>query len=723
MEEFTPAERARLAPHFSNMDGPVFALVDLPETVKGAMFARYSRYPGTLRRLFLDEFADSLPERVGALDRDVEGARAAELFERIFVGFGDDSVAQLGGAHIAVEWCSNVLTKVLQRPRLASYLEQSTRYIAYDAPMPGGGYRYHRDAALGPEYEQAMDSLFGAYSQALPRVADWVDSTYPAAPGESDAVRRRAVKAKALDLLRGLLPAASLSHMGIYASRPGLRAADPAPARAPAARGARVRQADARGGQGRDPELRRPRRAPRPRRRLGRLPERAPRRRAALGRAPGPGPRRGGRAALVGRARARRRRRGPAAGRAAVRGRGLAEERTLAAVAALGEDERARMLGELVGERANRRHRPGRGFEALRYRFEIVSDYGAFRDLQRHRMLTVQWQPLTPDLGAEIPEEVTEAGCGDLYARALERSRAEYERLRAAGHAEAAPYALCLGYRIRYVLDLNAREAMHLTELRSAREGHAVLPRRRAGDAHRDRRGPPRGGGDDVPRRPLDRAAPRTHPGRDPRRVAPRVADDLSPGGVRDCAAHDCAARRDEVLAAANRARSAALVARDAAALTALHHERFRFTTPRGDVRDREEYVGGNTGGELVWRAQVLDDAEVVVEGDTAVLTAIARDEFERGGQRGAHAMRLTLTWTRCRTGRGWRSPGTRGQRSDNRLGPGPHRASSFGRVRPIGRVWKRASDSSGLRTRPKRSSSPASRSSTTSSGSWPSSC
>src|SRR5206468_7294632 len=98
--------------------------------------------------------------------------------------------------------------------------------------------------------------------------------------------------------------------------------------------------------------------------------------------------------------------------------------------------------------------------------------YGAFRDLQRHRMLTVQWQPLTPDLGAEIPDEVAEAGCGDLYERALERSRAEYERLRDAGLPEAAPYALCLGYRIRYVLDLNAREAMHLIELRSGREGH-----------------------------------------------------------------------------------------------------------------------------------------------------------------------------------------------------------------------------------------------------------
>ena len=79
-------------------------------------------------------------------------------------------MAQLGGAHVACEWTSNILTKILQRPRLGAYLEQSTRYIAYDTPMPGGGYRYHRDAELGPEYEAAMDALFGAYAEALPRV-------------------------------------------------------------------------------------------------------------------------------------------------------------------------------------------------------------------------------------------------------------------------------------------------------------------------------------------------------------------------------------------------------------------------------------------------------------------------------------------------------------------------------------------------------------------------
>ena len=102
----------------------------------------------------------------------------------------------------------------------------------------------------------------------------------------------------------------------------------------------------------------------------------------------------------------------------------------------------------------------------------MVSDYGAFRDLQRHRMLTVQWQGLTPDLGAGVPDEVVEAGAGDLYSRALERSEEEYERLAAAGLHDAAPYALCLGFRIRYILDMNAREAMHTIELRSGREGH-----------------------------------------------------------------------------------------------------------------------------------------------------------------------------------------------------------------------------------------------------------
>jgi thymidylate synthase ThyX len=472
-DDLTAAERDRLAPHVTDLDGPVFALVNLPETVKGALFARYSRYPGTLRRLFLDEFADSLPETSGeGWDTAGEGKRAAELYERIFVGYGDDSVAQLGGAHVACEWVSNILTKTLQRPRLAAYLEQSTRYIAYDAPMPGGGYRYYRDPALGPEYEAAMDALFGAYAQALPKVRAWADETYPRTDGEPEAARRRAVNAKALDLLRGLLPAASLSHMGIYATGQAYEQlilhllGDPLPeARA---YGSMILDAIKATMPSFVSRVERPDRG-------GEWVAYLERRRAATER-------------WV--ARLGLDRREAAEDRPSVRllhvdgdeDRLLAallfeqattgEDETLDAVRALSDEERARALADLVGERRNRRHRPGRGFEALRYRFEIVSDYGAFRDLQRHRMLTVQWQSLTPDLGAAIPEEVQTAGCGDLYAEALERSRNEYERLADAGLADAAPYALCLGYRIRYILDMNAREAMHLIELRSGREGH-----------------------------------------------------------------------------------------------------------------------------------------------------------------------------------------------------------------------------------------------------------
>jgi thymidylate synthase ThyX len=150
----------------------------------------------------------------------------------------------------------------------------------------------------------------------------------------------------------------------------------------------------------------------------------------------------------------------------------ISEELTREAITELDEPTKAAMLSELFGARSNRRHRPGRGLEALRYRFEIVSDYGAFRDLQRHRMLTIQWQTLTPDLGAGIPDQVTLAGVGDEYRRALEISRREHERLTGRGLQQAAPYALCLGYRIRYILDLSAREAMQLIELRSGREGH-----------------------------------------------------------------------------------------------------------------------------------------------------------------------------------------------------------------------------------------------------------
>jgi thymidylate synthase ThyX len=471
-ESFTEEERAKLANHFTNLEGPVFALINLPETVKGALFARYSRYQGTLRRLFLDEFADGLPD-IGDLPKLSEGRRASELYERVFIGFGDDSVAQLGGAHLACEWTSNVMTKILQRPRLASYLEQSTRYIPYDKPMLGGGYRYYRHPALGMEYEATMDGLFETYSDLLPRVLSWLDSATPKDSSISAPQRERTMRAKALDLLRGLLPAASLSHMGILASGQAYESlvlhllAHPLPE---ARRyGSMI---------------------------LHELEAVIPSFVARIDR-----PDRGGE--WIGFLRARQQEASVAAGQFGLDGEdeeteptvdllsvegdetdllvsllfeasAVSERKIRDAVEGLSPDDRGELISTLVGPRSNRRHRPGRGFENVRYRFEIVSDYAAFRDLQRHRLLTAQWQGLTPYLGAHVPVELEKAGVAEAFQRAVETSQAEFERLRSESLGWAAPYALCLAFRTRYVLDMTAREALHVIELRSGTQGHST---------------------------------------------------------------------------------------------------------------------------------------------------------------------------------------------------------------------------------------------------------
>ena len=470
-EVFTDEERATLSRFVTDVDAPVFALVNLPETTKGALFARYSRYPGTLRRLLLDEFAEELPVQT-APHPQLEGGRAADLYDRVFLGYGDDSVAQLGGAHIACEWVSNVMTKVLQRPRLAAYLEQSTRYIAYDRPMPDGRHRYYRSAELGTSYEQAMDHLFDTYASLLPTLSAWLAERFPAEHEQPAAAHARAIKAKTLDLLRGLLPAASLSHVGIYASgqtfeqlilhllaHPLPEARDCGEMMLSAMKVvmpsfvARVERPD-RGGQWIESLRARARSAAAVTARLG-LDADAGEERAGVRLLHVEGSEELLLAALL------------------FEASGLGEEAIGLQLQQLGAEDRARIIAELVGPRSNRRHRPGRGFEALRYRFEIVSDYGAFRDLQRHRMLTVQWQQLGPHLGADVPKELDAAGCGDRYRSALERSRETWQELNDTGRQEHAPYALCLAFRIRYILDLNAREAMHLIELRSGREGHS----------------------------------------------------------------------------------------------------------------------------------------------------------------------------------------------------------------------------------------------------------
>ena len=179
-EPFTEAEAAALAPYFTNLDRPVFALVNLPETVKGALFARYSRSAKPLRRLFLDEFLDRGRAAGAAAASAVGVERAERLYQRVFNEYGDDSVAQLGGVHLAVEDASNILTKVLERGRLMAYLEQSTRYIPYterrgDALALSRASRARRPSAARASTSRRSNAAFEIYARWIDPMRAWFE--------------------------------------------------------------------------------------------------------------------------------------------------------------------------------------------------------------------------------------------------------------------------------------------------------------------------------------------------------------------------------------------------------------------------------------------------------------------------------------------------------------------------------------------------------------------
>ena len=474
-DDLTPEERERIAPYVTNTTGPVFALVNLPEAVKGALFARYSRSAKSLRRILLEEFLP--PEGSGMPTGEGPGAgRAEAFFQRVLADYGDDSVAQLGAAHIAVEGASNILTKILQWGRLASYLEQSTRYIPYD-DRPGGQFRYHRPSAvladpdLAQTYVATLDGVFEEYSALIPLLVSHLDGTIPADSAVPGPARARAIRARALDALRGLLPAATRSNVGVFASGQAFEAmlvrmlAHPLPEARDCA--ALI---------------------------LGELRQVIP---AFLTRVD-----RSDRGAIY----------GAYLGETADTARDLAstlirptvdkdrgvsvrllefdpdgEARVLShalwaagtsslehvtrEVGKLDGTDLAAHLATLAGERRDRRHRPGRWLEATSYTFEVVCDYGAYRDLQRHRLLSLQVQPLTPSLGYDVPADVEAAGVSDRYVAAQSQCAALYARLDTS-IPEASSYAVTMAHRIRFTMVMNAREAMHLIELRSQPQGH-----------------------------------------------------------------------------------------------------------------------------------------------------------------------------------------------------------------------------------------------------------
>jgi thymidylate synthase ThyX len=474
VDPFTPDEARLLAPYFTNTDRPIFALTNLPETVKGALFARYSRSAKSLRRLFLDEFARDVT--AGPAPTPAVGtARADQLYARVFGEYGDDSVAQLGGAHVACEGASNILTKILERGRLMAYLEQSTRYVPY-TDRPDGRWKYHVPAELErsplrDRFVATLDAAFDTYARWIPTVEAHFRARYPKAAADSDAVYRSAIRAKALDTLRGLLPAATTSNVGLFGTgqafeslllrllaHPLQEARDCGVQMLAELRNVipafltRVDQPD-RGGRWIEYLASTRRRFEAAAARAVEQAEPQLRDEVTLTSFDPVGELRVLAAALY-----------PAST--------LPDDQLLALVRDLPADERRDILRAYVGARANRRHKPGRAFERTRYRFDVLADYGAFRDLQRHRLLSLDWQPLGTHHGYVEPVAIEEVGAAHDWRAVMDQSAALHDALVDAGLAHVAPYAVTMAHRIRFYMDMNAREAMHVIELRTAPQGH-----------------------------------------------------------------------------------------------------------------------------------------------------------------------------------------------------------------------------------------------------------
>ena len=475
METFTPDEARALAPYFTNTDQPIFALTNLPETVKGALFARYSRSAKSVRRLFLDEFLGQVEDGAPARTSTVGATRAAKLYARVLSEYGDDSVAQLGGAHVACEGVSNVLTKVLEWGRLMAYLEQSTRYVPY-TDRPDSRWKYHVPAEmdrspLRDTFIRTLDAAFDTYARWIPAMEAHFRAKYPKSADDSEGVYKSVIRAKALDTLRGLLPAATTSNVGLFGTGQAFEAlllrlfAHPLEEARACARQmlielrhvipaflARLDQPD-RGGRWIEYFSNTRRTFDGVAAQIVDTVAVEPRDEVALTEFDPDGELKVVASALYAAS-------------------ALPDDQLLAIARTLSADDRAAALRAYVGARANRRHKPGRAFERTRYRFDVLADYGAFRDLQRHRLLTLDWQPLGTRHGYVEPNAIEEAGALADWRAVMDQSAALYEQLVAHDLRDVAPYAVVMAYRVRFYMDMNAREAMHVIELRTSPQGH-----------------------------------------------------------------------------------------------------------------------------------------------------------------------------------------------------------------------------------------------------------
>ena len=482
-EEFTPEQEQLLKNFVTNTKGSVFALFNLPEVVKGALFSRYSRSTFGLRTLLLREFLANQQE-VGVVEESALSApdqleaikKAQKFYDRILDGYGDDSIGELGGTHLAIENISMLAAKSIEDCRIGgSPLEKSTRYIYFDQKVQGE-YLFHREAVLMTSawrslYVNTCTMLFDTYSRLIQPLTVFMSNRFPKDSETSTNAYTAAIRAKVLDCIRGLLPASAMTNMGLFGNgrfyegllhrlqvqrlgelqEIGRSAYDELSKVIPSF----VKRADPHHKTHQEHVQ---------------FVETVRSELEALGTAVPPEQEK------ISEPSVRLIASDPEAVIKVAAGLlyqevGIGFSELMQYCRALPPDELNKILDAGAAHRLHRRQKSPRALENALFTFEIVTDFGAYRDLQRHRMITQDRQRLTCSHGYCTPKELIESGLEGEYRAAMEAAKSAYETI-ASELPEEAQYVVPMAYNVRWYITANLRALQWITELRSISAGH-----------------------------------------------------------------------------------------------------------------------------------------------------------------------------------------------------------------------------------------------------------
>ncbi|MCH9041961.1 MAG: FAD-dependent thymidylate synthase [Nitrosopumilus sp.] len=487
MPEFSVKEKKILLEHFSNTDGNVFAIITPKQVDRGALMSRYSRTNKSMRRIFLDEFLKNKN-------------RGEEFYNKILLEYGDDSVAELGEAQIAIEGLSNIAVKKIEDRRIGlSYLEKSSRYVAWDKKEKGE-YRFYRDPEISKSrfvdmYEDTCNFSFNVYSKNIEPMINYVREKYSiekysfkdstdgkeksffklkneADIKSANMIYRGSTKAKALDILRGLLPASTLTNVGITGNGRAFEylltvlgsselkeeqdLASKIKKELDTTIKSFVRRADDKYGKAFQKYLR----------------DIKNKSKSITVKEIKPKPITGIITNLVDYESEKIAMDKIITSIIYEQSPSTSYQNILYQVKKFSKEKKIKIINEFVKLRTNRRHRPSRAFENVYYTFDLCNNFGMFRDFHRHRALTLERQLLTTDHGFNIPDEIKILGIETDFTDCMNKTKETFEKIRKK-YPEQGQYVVNFAYNYPYFMKFNLREACHLIELRTVPQGHA----------------------------------------------------------------------------------------------------------------------------------------------------------------------------------------------------------------------------------------------------------